>query len=233
MRRVALTILTFLAACSPSGSTNEAASATANSGPAATLVLATGAECAAQWDGQSLSPKALGDRAFALLSKRIDAAGGPAAITLDTMPWLRLEAPTVAAWPCAGEVLASLQHAGYGQAALRPTGIGAAPDQLIQLSHDAAAAPLPGRLISVGAGGALQADGQPHDRSALRNFVRANSSGGPDDFAIAPLPGATFGDVYQTLGDLRAGGSGVILTTAEAGAAAIPAMPPVPAVPER
>ena len=232
MRCVPLAVLALLTACSPSASENESqAKGAPADGPAATLILAAGTACTAQWDGQSLSPKALGDRAFELLSKRIDAAGGPAAITLETLPYLRIEAPPETAWPCAGEALSSLQHAGYGQAALRPTGLGNAPDQLVQLPHGTVAAPLPGRLVTVGAGGAIDANGKPLDRPALRDFARANSSGGPDDFSIAPLPGARFNDVYQTLNDLRAGGAGVMLA-APAGPAATADAPPVPAVPQ-
>lgn len=230
MRRATFLVLAVLGACSPSGSSNEAqvdgTLATA-SGPAATISLASDnpANCTAKWDGVELSQAALGNRAQQLVFSRIEAIGGPAAITQDNLPYLRVEAPAAMRWPCAGQILAILQHAGFAEALLRPTGVRDGPDQRLQLPIGSDAAN-PTHLFPVNADGAVKQDGQPHDRPALREFARANSAGGPDDFSIAPTPDASFGAVYQTLVDLRVSGAGVMLANPSASAeTAIPAPP--------
>ncbi len=231
MRFAPLLVFALLSACSPPGSKNDPqpdGSAPQANGPAATISVASGPEgnCTAKWDGVELSQAAIRERATQLLMARIEAIGGPAAITQDNLPFLRVEAAPAMRWPCAGQILASLQHAGYAEALLRPTGARDGPDQRLHLPVGSVAANSI-HLFPVGPGGAIKQDGQLHDRPALRDFARANSAGGPDDFSIAPTADASFGDVYQTLIDLRVSGAGVMLA-APAQASAETAPPPPP-----
>lgn len=218
MRQAALTLLALLAACSPSETAGDLANGDNQSqaaGPAATISVASSpaGACQARWDGTAMSADAVGERALQLLMDCLDALGGPAAATLDNMPFLRVEAPAATRWPCVGPVLASLGHSGYAQAWLRPSDAREAPDHAIQFAVEPAEPAEPSRIVKVGAGGPVDDDGKRHDRVALRELARARATGGPDDFVIAPSPQATFGDVYQTLIDLRTGGGGVMLET--------------------
>lgn len=219
MRHAALMSLALVGACSPSGSTDDPANgdtSSAANGPAATIALAStpAGACEARWDGTKMSADAVGERGLQLLMDRLDALGGPAAATLDNMPFVRVEAPAATRWPCVGPILASLAHSGYGKAWLRPSDAREAPDHAIQFAVGPGAPADQSRTVKVRAGGAVNDDGKLHDRVALREFARTRATGGPDDFVIAPSPEASFGDVYQTLIDLRTGGGGVMLETA-------------------
>jgi hypothetical protein len=224
--RYSLAILLFLASgCSPSDVTNELGgkppgnqAAAVNDGPAATISLASGGtgDCTTRWDGEPLTRQALGQRAFALMDARVQAAGGPASVTEDNLPYLRVEAAPDLPWPCAGETLRTLRESAFGLALLRPAGAREAPDQRLYLPVIAEEPLDPSRRIAVGPGGAVTQTGTAIDRPGLREFARSRSMGGPDDFIVAPSDEATFGDVYQILIDLNVGDGGVTLAASTA-----------------
>lgn len=224
MRCGPMIALALLGACSKFAPANELAggpesnvSSAKVDGPAATITLASQVgDCTARWDGEPLSHEAIGERGLELLVNRVEAVGGPEFVTQEDMPYLRVEAPAAMPWPCAGRVLGSLQHSGFAEALLRPTDGRRTPDQRLHLPLDVEAAARPDRLVAVGAGGAIRENGELHDRAALRDFARSYTAGTPDDFFIAPTAEASFGDVYQTLIDLNAGGAGVMLAAGPA-----------------
>lgn len=217
MRLFAAFALVALGACSPDNASSSATDPTAagRNVPAATVTIADTAvgACEIRWDGEAVTQSAFDQRAIQVLMDAIDRIGGPAAASLDNVPALRIEASATMRWPCAAPVIATLARSGYAQAWLRPSDAREAPDQVVQLASDDAPAN-PVRTITVGKGGAIREDGTLHDRAALREVARASATGGPDDFVVAPNGEASFGDVYQTLIDLRAGGAGVALKPA-------------------
>ncbi|HST37331.1 MAG TPA: hypothetical protein VLK25_11965 [Allosphingosinicella sp.] len=152
----------------------------------ATVTLASnGSDCTARWNGEAVTAEALTNRGFALLERAIAAAGGIDQIRIESLPFLRLEAPPELGFDCAARMLGAIQRAGFDRVALKPAG---SPDQP-EFAHfqleNAPPAPI-ATTIAVGPGERMTWNGAPIDLAGLR--TRAGVAGGGEVVPEEPLP---------------------------------------------
>lgn len=152
----------------------------------ATVTLASnGSDCTARWNGEAVTAEALTNRGFALLEQAVEAAGGIDRVRLESLPFLRVEAPPELGFDCAARMIGAIQRAGFDRVALKPAG---SPDQP-EFAHfelgSAPPAPIETRIV-VGPGERMTWNGEPVDLAGLR--ARAAVPGGGEAVPEEPVP---------------------------------------------
>jgi len=219
MRTGALALLLLMTSCEQGDLFNQAKSVPGVGGPqtgaratpiATITIAATGpGGCAANWNGQPVTPEQITERGFTLVRQAVDAVGGAQNITEETLPIFNVEAPADLSFACADTILFSLQRAGMFSVRLKAAG-GQAPVLAdFPLDMNVPPPPIP-MVLGIGAGGQMTWNNEPIDAAGLAaHLIRiGGSTATPDRVEGSPPPGAfelrvtreaTFGQVYELL----------------------------------
>lgn len=223
MRKGALALVLLATACGQTGGDgNEAGGAGNAAAPAdfagearntaATLALAASGPggCSASWDGQAASPQQVLERSSSLIERAIQQQGSVANLTEETLPAVAVTAPDGLGFGCADTYLAAIRRAGVPTVLLSPEG--GAP-ALVDFTLSDIGAPPASVVIAIGAGGRLTWNNEAVTLAALPERLRQMSGDGPGaemvtargELELRPAREATFGQVHQVLGAVRAG----------------------------
>src|SRR5687768_11129889 len=88
-----------------------------------TLISDGGRNCSISWDGQAVSEEELLKKSVAQIERRINEVGGIEGMTLQTMPYVRVETAAANPYSCVGPAMFTLQRAGFSNLVVNPSGI--------------------------------------------------------------------------------------------------------------
>jgi hypothetical protein len=179
---------------------------------AATVTIAASGpgNCSARWDGQPVNAAQLLQRSAGVVEQALNAAGGIANLTEETIPAINVEAPAALSFACADTVLGAIRRGGVPSVLLKPEG-GREP-ALADFTLSEINAPPPTVAIAVGAGGRLSWNREVVSLDALTERMRQMGGGGasdieapPGEVELRPAREATFGQVHEALLRIRQG----------------------------
>lgn len=136
-----------------------------------------------EWRGSDC--RGLTNRGVALLEQVVEAAGGIERVRIESLPFLRVEAPPELGFDCAARMIDAIHRAGFDRVALKPAG---SPEQPEFAHFELGNAPPPpiATTIMVGPGERMTWNGEPVDLAGLR--ARAGVAGGGEEVPEEPVP---------------------------------------------
>lgn len=179
---------------------------------AATVTIASSGpgNCTARWDNQPVTTAQLLQRSAGVVEQALNAAGGIANLTAETIPAIAVEAPAALGFACADTILDAIRRAGVPSVLLKPAGGREQAQADFTLSE--INAPPPTVAITIGAGGRLGWNRETITLDALTERTRQLGGGGasdieapPGELELRPAREANFGQVHEALLRIRQG----------------------------
>jgi biopolymer transport protein ExbD len=215
MRHAVLILALLAAACGDGGSGGNdsryanlgAPAFSEQRGAAATVVLAASGQgnCSARWDGQPATVQQVLERSSALVDRVIGGGGNVTSVTEGSI--VALVAPANLPFACADTFLAPVRRSGVASVLLQPEG---GEPALADFTLSDIGAPPPSVVLTIGAGGQLQWNGEAITIEAIPDRMRRLGGGGateieapPGELELRPAREATVGQVHAVLRAIR------------------------------